>query len=274
MFLSHLQKAAHSNDAQNPQAVSVKGYTRMICDNAYESERHYEKQNPPYIDIPLTDKCFSGFIGIPKKWKSWQTQMKGSNAGDWAAEWYNGWNNPAGPFTAAQINSGRINFNNVSYEARFQGKGTLRMYRITGDTRPTSPGTSSAEMEETGPDTPPILPTSGGNEGYSFVMERCARSGEAIKCWGYATNKTDATSDLHFKDSHAVDDEGHSFFVGIIGGGFHFANDIHEKLSPGTKTRFFVKVPDPHMNVKKLTLQLNTEVAGNYDHFVFDVPVQ
>jgi hypothetical protein len=275
MFLHIVHYLAHRNDMPH---MTFGSYRPLICENAYQTEdHHYETQNPPYIDSPpLTEGCFSGFIGIPKKWKSWQTQMRGSNAGDWVAEWYAGWNAPVGPFTQAQINSGRINFNNVGYTVRFQGKGALRIYRITGDMNSTSAPSGKRQTTEPEKDPPPILPHSGANKDYSFVLEQCERNGEAIDCWGYATNKTDAaTRHLHFKDSHAQDDEGHPFFLGIITGGFRFDNGFQQKLLPGAKTRFYVRVADPHMNVKKVTLALNVSWAGRYDSLIFnDVPVQ
>lgn len=109
-------------------------YTRNICDDAYQSEHDYSRVNPPYFDIPLRDGCFSGFYHLPEKWQTWQLQFRQGQQGVWVSEWYAGWMNPAGPFGQAQVDAAVLPAGTVpSRQVRFEGKGILRIYRVTGD---------------------------------------------------------------------------------------------------------------------------------------------
>jgi hypothetical protein len=111
-------------------------FSNRICPDAYASEVHHDNDLIPYFDVNLGSECFSGFIGFPRQWQRWQIQMLGNNNDDWYMIWFRGWNGPKGPFTAQQANNGNLEFGNVpsSYgliQARVEGKGTLRFYRIT-----------------------------------------------------------------------------------------------------------------------------------------------
>lgn len=228
-------------------------YTRNICDDAYETEKNYAKVNPPYIDVPLQDGCFSGFIHLPEKWNSWQVQFR--PGGVWMAEWYGGWNNPAGPFTADQVSAAQLPGGTMpSREVRYQGKGTLRIYRLTGDMSNTTAPGDLARAQPAAPahDPAPTLPDLGASKDYRFVLEQCSRSGEKIECWGYMTNETDTTANVWLHQMRATDDEGHLFAAESLR-----TNLSDEKLLPGVKVRWTAVFPDGHMNASAFTpLQL------------------
>lgn len=116
-------------------------YTSRICDDASQTEDHRaENLNPPYIDITLREVCFGGFVAIPDAWTTWQTQLLHNDSSDWVAEWYRGWTSPAGPFSHAEVDAGRNTFNALpSKFLRLEGKGTLRIYRVTGQGATTPP---------------------------------------------------------------------------------------------------------------------------------------
>lgn len=127
----------HSDPKPQPPQVTV-NYTKNICDDAYKTEDHqHENENPEFIDVNLQEGCFSGFVAIPKAWTNWQDQMLHPGPNDWVAVWYQGWEAPAGPYTAAQINTQKINFGTVpSKYVRLEGSGVYRYYRITATSYP------------------------------------------------------------------------------------------------------------------------------------------
>jgi hypothetical protein len=120
------------------QAQPSVNYTQNICEDAYKTENHrYENENPEYIDVILREGCFSGYVSIPKAWTDWQRQMLHPASDDWLAMWYQGWQAPAGPYWAGTVNSQRIQFQDVPTKlVRLEGKGTLRIYRITATSYP------------------------------------------------------------------------------------------------------------------------------------------
>jgi hypothetical protein len=125
---------------QSTADMADRNYSRMICDDAYTTERHFGSSNPPYFDVILHEKCFSGFIEIPKSWLSWQFQFLGNDPTDWMSEWYASWPDPKGPYSQAAINGGTIQFGDLPIKMlRVKGKGTVRIYRTTGDMRNTPP---------------------------------------------------------------------------------------------------------------------------------------
>lgn len=141
--------------------------------------------------------------------------------------------------------------------------------------RPTP--TEAAESTPTVPprpiDPPPILPTYGANPHYSFVLEQCTRTGERIVCWGYAGNKTDAPEKLNLYSGEATDDEGNTLTTWSM----HYSDGSKSvKLLPGGKVRFEIVVPDAHLNVKTISLDLHVRFSAfESDEPIFpDVPVQ
>lgn len=262
---------------------ALKAYRPLICENAYSTETHYEEDNREYIDIKLTPGCFSGFVAVPDKWKTWQGQLLGDQPTDWVAEWYAGWNGPAGPWSEGQINSGKVDLVRTTRKLRAEGQGTLRLYRITGDESQTKEGAGSkGDNEGSSPAglakkiaRTRIGPLSGANDRYAFYLEECARNGESIACEGLVENQTDAATELSLGfGSQCTDDEGHTMGVND----FRYSNTTSLKLLPNVKTRFFVRVYDPHMNVKTISLQLSARWdnrADPRDEMVFEhVPVQ
>jgi hypothetical protein len=114
-------------------------YREIICDTAYQSEVSYAKRNPPYIDISLHEGCFSGYVTVPDAWQMFRIQMLGENPEDWVADWSTGVQRPWGPVSGNDLNAERMRPDNMTLgkRVRFQGHGTLRIYRLTGDENPT-----------------------------------------------------------------------------------------------------------------------------------------
>jgi hypothetical protein len=137
-----------------------------------------------------------------------------------------------------------------------------------------TPEPSQGPMQP-GPVLRHIAPASGAESGYMLTIEHCGREGDIVACWGFASNNSDAPDSLYLEDSHAVDDQGNSMFVGLFGGGISFDTGNSEKLIPGVPVRFHVRVRDAHTAVRSLVLQLNTQWQRSYDHLIFkDVPVE
>jgi hypothetical protein len=161
-----------------------------------------------------------------------------------------------------------------------EGKGTITFQR-TGIRREYAAKAAEIEAEATYQLTP-TNPLGGNPEDYTLTIKQCYRSGEKIKCWGMATNRTDAPTTLEFRDSHAVDDEGNSIVNGY-GSGFMFpsANTLYggsEHLLPNVPTKFTVTIDDPHQNVKRINIEVRTTwrtTESRDDHLVYkDVLVQ
>jgi hypothetical protein len=109
-------------------------YSRKICDDAYKTGQNFAQENLDEVDVVLHDGCFSGTVTWPAAWNTWQCQLLGDKNDDWVSHWYGGSIEPKRPMTADQLNSdtnlGKLD-NVSSHQARLQGKGTLRCYRVT-----------------------------------------------------------------------------------------------------------------------------------------------
>lgn len=273
--ISRLIRASHR--PEKASTLHTINYTRMICDNAYQTDVRHEKDTP-YIDIHLSQGCFSGFVALPDAWTNWQEQFRGNDGSDWMAEWYEGWINPRGPFSQAQVNAEQMPGYQVTKKlVRFEGKGTLRIYRLTEN--PTA--ASSSSMAPKDADIIPaklIEPTSGQDKDVLMELAGCAHDGNTIQCTGYLTNATDAPNDVSLRDSSAVDDEGNSFDVYVFGGGLRYSQgDADERILPTVKTKFIATIADAHQNVKSVSLRLSMSCSDpyRYVHPVFtNIPVQ
>src|SRR5579863_3961625 len=84
----------------------TRSYTQRVCTDAYKYDTQYES-NVPYVDVPLTEGCFSGVILVPVRWKTWQIQFMGKpDRTHWVSVWYGGMPTPAGPFLERQVKAG------------------------------------------------------------------------------------------------------------------------------------------------------------------------
>lgn len=268
-------------------------YTQNICDNAYETEVNYQKQNPPYIDVKLADKCFSGFITLPAKWGAWQSQFLGSDPADWVAAWGAGVAIPDPPQSQQQVNSQTTRIHVPQNKLRLEGKGMLRFYRITGEGEPTplavngKPSTTEpteGHLEGApvplGPPPPPkvyhpVLPTSGENAFYSMQIQECARNGERIDCWGFMKNNTNEPIEVHLARGEAVDDLGNSTAYSGYNSTWAFDSGEFARLIPTRPTKFHILVRDSHPEVKTLDFDCMTTMNDAKNEFVFkDVPVE
>lgn len=260
-------------------------YHPAICFDAYKTENHrYEKLNPRKIDIDLDalePGCFSGFISLPDAWLAWEGQIKDDDG--WLALWCDGDINPMGPWSATQVNSRTVSYECHSKRLRVQGRGKLRIYATRQSGHPAPEDDDGTRRDRDDLDASPprpsktivrtrIDPISGANEHYSFYLEECSRSGEVIDCSGYAENNTDAATDLALVRGRCTDDEGNSIDIH----NFNFSGNMILKLVPNVKARFTLRVDDPHMRLKVITLQLATHFGNeNWDEIVFNpVPVQ
>lgn len=123
-----------------------------------------------------------------------------------------------------------------------------------------------------------ILPTEGGSNDLSLMINECHHSGDSIICTGMITNNTDAPTQTGLYGCNATDDEGNTFSLGSVVGTFYFPGVGGQfRLMPGVPTKVMVDVPDPHRNVKAINLQLYVDWDGNPSHLspVFKgIPVQ
>jgi len=97
---------------------------RAICPNAFNEDLDFSKKYARYVDIPLHEGCFGGFVHIPGSWRNWEEQPTPGTDQDgfWFAIWIANEANSRGPF-------GISSNPNLTYNvARFQGHGTLRLY--------------------------------------------------------------------------------------------------------------------------------------------------
>lgn len=119
-----------------PATLSAYHYSPLLCEDAFETEKFYE--NPSYnlthIDITLKDGCFGGTVTLPQQsWRLWAMQLLHNDRSSWVAFWWEGRPNP-------EIPDGLVEFNqkatasaleNFPKRFRLQGKGTLRIYRVS-----------------------------------------------------------------------------------------------------------------------------------------------
>lgn len=283
LTIHFVTKSAASNSLAATPNMSG-SFSHQICNDAYQTETHYDKENPPYIDIRLKDGCFGGFVGLPAKWQTWQTQMLGSDPTDWVAYWAAGVTQPVGPYSATQANSKSITLSVPQGQLRLQGKGTLRFYRITGDMHSTPAPATPPERAESGlpaappqPQKPlhPAEPSLGASTEYSMVVEQCVRNGERIDCRGYVKNKMDEPMQLELKRGNSVDDMGNSVPFSAYNGSWAFDSGNRQKLIPSVRMNFSIKIQNPHMKAKTLALDLTTDWRGSDNELIFkDIPIE
>jgi len=259
---------------------SVSNFQVRVCDDAWQRDLHYEDDEIDHVSVTLHEGCFSGYLYLPKSWNAWWVQPSGDQNGDWIAIWMPG-GSPAGPYSPNQGNQ----FQGNPLQFRLQGHGTYIFYSNVKLAHSNSDGSDDPSGATAGHgyiQKSEIKPMSGADDDYTFIIEQCHRSGEKILCSGKATNKTDASTRLSLRDSGGVDDEGNSFGIMIFGGSFSFpgAQEIggaNQKLLPNVPTRFEIIIGDPHLNVKKVNLDLSTDWdnGNKHDHLIYEgVPVQ
>jgi hypothetical protein len=122
-----------SRDTAVPDPIpSNINYSIRICDEAYKFRQSNENATD-HFDVDLHDKCFSGFVDVPRDWGQWQCQLVGDDPHDWVSLWWTGFAQPWQPMDSALLNSntslGKIR--PPGHQFRFEGKGTLRCFKIT-----------------------------------------------------------------------------------------------------------------------------------------------
>jgi hypothetical protein len=117
-----------------PAPPSPRNYTYAICDDAYKSDVRHDDKTIAFFDVKLHDGCFSGLVGLPKNWNSWQSQLLHNDPNAWVAYWWAGWDKPYGPFTNAQLVApSNDSLHPPSNLVRLEGQGTLRFYCVAGN---------------------------------------------------------------------------------------------------------------------------------------------
>jgi hypothetical protein len=251
------------------RAFPARSYTQRVCQDAYRYDTRYET-DVSYVDVPLTEGCFSGTVLLPAQWKTWNLQFTGSSdRAHWMSVWYGGMPAPAGPFLESQVNAGMTA--GPRRDMRFQGKGTLRLSRLTEDPEiVVKQLIAKAEQQDESPSTGLTDPTVVADSEFSMQLAGCHRQGDAIGCWGYVKNRTHVPGTVDLCDSIVVDDQGRSFSIGTDGG-IRFAKGLGETLMPGMSARFFIRIPDPNRKVSTLHLDLPLLIAGENRtiHYIF-----
>jgi hypothetical protein len=109
-------------------------YSYAICDDAYKTDVRHDNETIEFFDVKLHDGCFSGYVGLPKNWQTYQGQLLHNDPSAWVAEWWSGWDHPIGPFTSGQLDSPDWQSMRVpSNHVRLQGRGTMRFYCTVGN---------------------------------------------------------------------------------------------------------------------------------------------
>jgi len=262
-----------TNNAPVPPPVQYY-YQVRICDDAWKDEANHEDDNIDHFSVTLREGCFSGYIHIPKTWKTWWNQPAGNDqSAYWRAYWFLG-DNPQGPYPGGgDINLG-THPNPMQF--RMEGRGTYLFYTNFKVTPQDNSGTETHGLPS---QIIPINPTSGASPSYTFSILQCHRSGEAILCSGQATNKTDAQTNISVpRGGTSVDDEGNSAQFDITFPGSNLLSGLGARLFPNVPTNFAITIYDNHQNAKSVNLQLPTiwgDVDGRRDTLFYkEVPVQ
>lgn len=280
-----LRGGSPSHQAAGPPVPtqSASTYTRLICENAYSTEKHYDDKNIPYVDVDLVDKCFSGYIGLPKKWTGFQGQMLHPSSDDWVAEWFAGNYNPAGPYTAELINSMKMNPQQVtsSMNVRLQGKGKIRFYCITGCPEPSAATINEPAglPQSSGPlvpdETPArqlaitkVLPMSGESGDLHVEIDQCEKlPPNHINCFGYIVNQSDNLGSFDVYRIKGTDDDGNT----IDASGWN----TRGSLMPGVRQKFIFKMNDDYQKVQSVNVECTIVWRNQGLTYAFkDIPVQ
>ena len=100
-------------------------YAAVICDDAWDYTLNHAEDNLDHFPVQMREKCFSGFIFLPRSWRSWSYQHAPGSAGGWVAFWYVG-QNPTGPLPIDDTHGPN---SWVEPKMRIEGKGTLILFR-------------------------------------------------------------------------------------------------------------------------------------------------
>lgn len=264
----------------------AQNYQRRFCDDAKVID--HTAENLPRFSIQLSEGCYGPRILIPQAWDTFEIQLS-QNAGDYAGLWCNGQSDPKplvqyferGILRAQMY--GCYATGEHTDDVSVQGRGTITFIRTKGRVvinldNPTVSQQTQVESPAAYKPTP-MLPTSGGDDDYSFEIEECHRSGEQIVCSGKATNKTDARTKLALHNASSVDDEGNMANARMMFPSAGEPYGISEYLMPGVPTNFTLTISDNHQKVRSINLELDTnwEAGGSakYDELIYKgVPVQ
>jgi hypothetical protein len=192
----------------SPQNVLVpQGSYRphVICDKAFETDQHFENDPRHHISVVLQDGCFSGFVFLPRAWRTWHTQPVGDQTGYWVAYWFANQPEPSGPY---QANSTWFNYT-PPYTFRLQGHGTILFYENVPDEKHEAAVASPVEQEK--PLPPPKGPVQEVKSNDMVVgFWPCLQTGTGILCRGYVRNDGQERKYyvFHPHGSRVIDDAG------------------------------------------------------------------
>jgi hypothetical protein len=279
-----------SSQAPPSAQLQIAGYDQRFCEDT--SLTDHSASNPEEITVQLRDGCFGNHTKLPRAWNTWFVQ-KSRHPDDWAAVWCEGSALPSPPYPYTEGMGTSFNQCRDQREFFLEGRGTITFRRtsVNPESAAQANGAASASRSPSGQEVrdaegesakkytiTPMSPEGGNPPDYTFLLKQCYRASEKITCWGLITLTSDAPRHTTFYDSRAIDDEGNSISIGTFGGNFTFeGSGDQQKLLPGVPAKFVITVPDPHQNVKSITLDLNVHGGeeNRSDQLIFkDVPVQ
>ena len=103
--------------------------------------------------------------------------------------------------------------------------------------------------------------------------EHCDRGDPGnINCWGYASNLGGQSSRVSLDRVDVVDGRGNSFSLGR-NGQFALPTGHTSDISPGSRVKYTVKVPDKDLDARTLTLYIDLSNPRSLEYTFRDVPV-
>ncbi|MDE2018847.1 MAG: hypothetical protein KGJ13_00695 [Patescibacteria group bacterium] len=118
---------------QSPPPATAINYGRRMCENSFG-------QVIPLEDFPAGDiakfneGCFGPYLRLPKNWPGWGGQPSGDHPDPdwWVAFWFEGEQNPVGPYSLRDLQTNPPNFQYRSGTFRLQGKAGegILLYKI------------------------------------------------------------------------------------------------------------------------------------------------
>jgi hypothetical protein len=100
-------------------------YGPQVCDNAFHSDIHHEKDVLDHFTVDLGEGCFSGFVYLPPYWAAgWFHQPTGDTNNWWVAYWFANYPSPNGPYGP----NDKYSFDNHPLVFRLQGHGKILFY--------------------------------------------------------------------------------------------------------------------------------------------------
>lgn len=129
--------------AAPPQKQAISYNPGNICPEAWTGDKDYSQSRKVRLDFPLKERCWSGWVTVPKFWQEWHIQL--GEQGDWMAEWVAGTTPPRPVHRSRPVEDGldfwgdymmwsRLSMNGARDTFRLQGRGVATFYtNLPGD---------------------------------------------------------------------------------------------------------------------------------------------